>query len=97
MTAVIVELVYALAEEQYVLTLQLTDGASIADALDLAKEDPLFARFPLGDLTTGVWGEVKPASYRLSTGDRLELYRPLKVDPMQARRNRVNRLRGAIR
>jgi len=63
----------------------------------VAKKDPLFARFPLEDLTTGIWGEVKPASFLLSSGDRLELYRPLKVDPMQARRNRINRLPGAVR
>ena len=85
----LVELVYALADEQHVLQLQLSDGASIADALEVARKDPLFARFPLQDLTTGVWGEVRQVSYVLSSGDRLELYRPLKIDPMQARRNRI--------
>ena len=93
----LVDLVYALAEEQHVLQLRLNEGASIADALEVAGKDPLFARFPLQDLTTGIWGEVRPASFLLSSGDRLELYRPLKVDPMQARRNRINRLPGAPR
>ncbi len=90
MTILLVDLVYALADEQHVLPLQLSEGASIADALELAKQDALFARFPLQNLTTGIWGEVKPLGYVLSTGDRLELYRPLKIDPMQARRNRIN-------
>jgi uncharacterized protein len=88
-TTLFVELVYALADEQHVLQLQLSEGASIADALQVAKKDPLFACFPLQDLTTGIWGEVKPVGYLLSSGDRLELYRPLRIDPMQARRNRV--------
>lgn len=89
MTILLVDLVYALADEQHVLPLQLSEGASIADALELAKQDALFVRFPLQDLTTGIWGEVKPLGYVLSCGDRLELYRPLKIDPMQARRNRI--------
>jgi len=85
----LVDLVYALADDQYVLQLQLSEGSSIADALEVAKKDPLFARFPLQDLTTGIWGEVNPVGYLLAPGDRLELYRPLKIEPMQARRNRV--------
>lgn len=97
MTTLFVDLVYALADEQFVLQLQLSEGASIADALEVARKDPLFARFPLQDLTTGVWGEVKPVGYLLSSGDRLELYRPLKMDPMQARRNRVKGSPAALR
>ena len=89
MTTLLVDLVYALADDQYVLQLQLSEGSSIADALEVAKKDPLFARFPLQDLTTGIWGEVKPVGYLLAPGDRLELYWPLKIEPMQARRNRV--------
>lgn len=89
MTTLLVDLVYALADEQYVLQLQLSEGSSIGEALEVAKRDPLFARFPLQDLTTGIWGEVKPVGYLLSSGDRLELYRPLRIEPMQARRNRV--------
>lgn len=92
MTLLLVDLVYALADEQHVLQLRLNEGASIADALAVAKKDALFARFPLHDLTTGIWGEVKPVGYLLSSGDRLELYRPLKIDPMQARRNRIKGL-----
>lgn len=95
MTTLLVDLVYALADEQHVLQLQLGEGASIADALAVAKKDALFARFPLQNLTTGIWGEVKPVDYLLSSGDRLELYRPLKIDPMQARRNRIKGLPAA--
>ncbi len=97
MTLLLVDLVYALADEQHVLQLKLNEGASIADALAVAKNDALFARFPLQNLTTGIWGEVKPTSYLLSSGDRLELYRSLKIDPMQARRNRIKGLPVAPR
>lgn len=38
----------------------------------------------------GLWNArlPDPAAYTLQDGDRLELYRPLRVDPMTARRER---------
>ena len=37
----------------------------------------------------GVWGKIRPPHYLLREGDRIEIYRPLKGDPKQARRARV--------
>ena len=91
MTDIVVEVVYALPDEQYVLTLALETGTTIAQAMEKVAADPLFARFPLDQLTTGIWGEVKPRDHVLATGDRLELYRPLTVDPRQARQVRATR------
>lgn len=42
-------------------------------------------------LTTVVWGRAVPASYQLQAGDRIELVRDLRVDPMTARRERFNK------
>lgn len=39
----------------------------------------------------GVWGRKVPSSHVLRDQDRLELYRPLTVDPKVARRERFNR------
>lgn len=39
-------------------------------------------------LEFGVWGRKVDAAHRLRDGDRLELYRPLRVDPKVARRLR---------
>jgi len=39
----------------------------------------------------GVWGKPVPLSRVLVDGDRLELYRPLIVDPKVARRERFKR------
>jgi RnfH family Ubiquitin len=36
----------------------------------------------------GVWGKKAPLDQALNHGDRLEIYRPLRVDPMTARRER---------
>jgi uncharacterized protein len=37
----------------------------------------------------GVWGRVKPSDYVLRADDRVEIYRPLKADPKDARRAKV--------
>lgn len=39
-------------------------------------------------LEVGVWGSTVPLSHVLRQDDRVELYRPLKVDPKVARRER---------
>jgi uncharacterized protein len=37
----------------------------------------------------GVWGRVKSNDYVLRADDRVEIYRPLKADPKDARRAKV--------
>jgi putative ubiquitin-RnfH superfamily antitoxin RatB of RatAB toxin-antitoxin module len=39
-------------------------------------------------LEVGIWGRTCPPSQLLQDGDRLEIYRPLRVDPKVARRER---------
>jgi putative ubiquitin-RnfH superfamily antitoxin RatB of RatAB toxin-antitoxin module len=39
-------------------------------------------------LDLGLWGRTCPPSQLLQDGDRLEIYRPLRVDPKVARRER---------
>jgi putative ubiquitin-RnfH superfamily antitoxin RatB of RatAB toxin-antitoxin module len=45
----------------------------------------------LNAMKAGIWGRVVGAETRLRQGDRVELYRPLKVDPKEARRLRYRR------
>ena len=39
----------------------------------------------------GIWGKKVPLTQVVQEGDRIELYRPLKVDPKVARRQRFKR------
>lgn len=43
---------------------------------------------PLDALRIGIWGRVRPLSTLLRERDRIEVYRPLTVDPKEARRLR---------
>ncbi len=65
--------------------LQLPEGATAAQALHACGLALPAAR---GANALGVWGRRCEASQALKPGDRLEIYRPLRVDPKVARRER---------
>ncbi len=71
--------------------LLLPHGSRLIDAL---RESALLAGIPdveVDTLQTGIWGRKLPSDHVLRDGDRVELYRPLKVDPKVARRERFIR------
>jgi len=90
-----IEVVYALAEVQHVVELVLPANATVADALDRARLLPEFTGIDIDNASIGVFGTiVTDRNQRLNEGDRVEIYRPLTVDPMTARRLRANRRRA---
>jgi len=72
------------------LSLQLAAGSTLAHALHCSG---LVASAPLRDAgwVVGIWGKVKPIDTPLRDLDRVEIYRPLQVDPKEARRLRYKR------
>lgn len=71
--------------------LQLPEGSTVADAV---RASGLLADLPAADvdaLLLGVWGKKVAPNQRLRGQDRVEIYRPLKVDPKVARRERFVR------
>ncbi|XAH21134.1 RnfH family protein [Xylophilus sp. GW821-FHT01B05] len=70
------------------LALQLPAGSTLGQAL-------LAAGLSVDEATdAGIWGRARPLDAPLRDGDRAELYRPLRVDPKVARRERF-RQQGA--
>lgn len=80
---------YALPGRAIVQMYRLTDPATVADALGAAAADPAFAGLDLHGCPVGVYGQLARPAQRLEAGDRVEIYRPLGVDPKTARRARV--------
>jgi putative ubiquitin-RnfH superfamily antitoxin RatB of RatAB toxin-antitoxin module len=39
----------------------------------------------------GIYGRIVDEHHRVRDGDRIELYRPLQIDPKEARRQRASR------
>jgi putative ubiquitin-RnfH superfamily antitoxin RatB of RatAB toxin-antitoxin module len=84
-----IEVAYSPAPRQVDLrTLHLPMGTTALQALaaaDLARRHP---GFDPARITVAVWGRPVPPSAVLQDGDRLEVCRPLSVDPKEARRVR---------
>lgn len=84
-----VEVVYALPDEQSVVRLELPDAAPVRDAI---ASSGLLERYPEIDLSrqsVGVFGRICGLEETLRDGDRVEIYRPLRIDPKEQRRARA--------
>ncbi len=68
-------------------SVDLADGATLADALAASGVVERHA-LDAAALRCGVWGRVQRSDTVLRDGDRVEVYRPLQVDPKAARRLR---------
>ena len=90
-----VDVCYALPDAQTLIAVQLAPGATVQQAIDASG---ILARHPeidLAKLKVGVYGKLKPLDAVLADHDRVEIYRPLIVDPKAARQRRVDKSRKA--
>ncbi|MCY0966884.1 RnfH family protein [Parathalassolituus penaei] len=86
-----VEVAYALPEKQRILAVTVPAGSSVAEAARLSGIVREFPQLNLADAKFGVFGKaVRDAeAEQVQDGDRVEIYRPLLIDPKQARANRA--------
>jgi len=89
-----VEVAYATPAEQIVVEVELPPDATLAQAIDVSG---LLQQFPDIDLHhgVGIFGERRALTDTVCEGDRVEIYRPLKVDPKDQRRRRAKAGRKA--
>jgi len=71
--------------------LQLPPGATVDDALRASGLAMQFPQMDWNNASVGVWGRESRPGQVLRDLDRVEVYRPLKVDPKVARRERFRR------
>jgi len=89
---------YATRTRQYLWSVELPGQASIADALAAARAaaDPA-AAIPWDSAPVGIFGEPRARTDNCADGDRIELYRPLRRDPRERRRERAQHERPSGR
>ncbi|ART63531.1 RnfH family protein [Kushneria marisflavi] len=90
------EVVWATPEAQYLEVITVPPETTVLGALEasgLCDRIDELKNVPLETLKLGIFGEhVKsPANQLVQQEDRIEIYRPLQVDPKQARRARARR------
>ncbi|MEY4711928.1 MAG: hypothetical protein RIS88_1378 [Pseudomonadota bacterium] len=69
----------------------LPAGASVAEALAQSGLFEAFAQLRGQALSLAVWGRTAPLTQALRDRDRVEVLRPLQVDPKVARRERFKK------
>lgn len=81
-----IEVVFALPEKQPLIGLRVPDGATIHDVLQRSEVATMLGEASSDVHEVGVWGRVADRQQCIREGDRVEIYRPLMMDPREARR-----------
>ncbi|MCD6026009.1 MAG: rnfH [Solimicrobium sp.] len=77
--------------KQFLRTLQVSQGATIQQAIMLSGLIEAFPEIILAHLKMGIYSKLSSPDTVLRDLDRVEIYRPLEVDPMAARRRRAEK------
>jgi putative ubiquitin-RnfH superfamily antitoxin RatB of RatAB toxin-antitoxin module len=90
-----IEVACALPEKQQVKALDVEAGCTAQQAVALSGMAEVFPELVLAECKLGIFSKVieNPEQYVLADGDRVEIYRPLLLDPKEARRQRAKKSR----
>ncbi len=86
-----IEVACALPDCQVVKALAVPTGCTAREAVGLSGIADQFPDLDIPALRLGIFSHVVGDDQRLSEGDRVELYRPLLLDPKEARRQRAEK------
>ena len=89
-----IELAYALVEQQVLLKFGVKSGINVQQAIE---QSGILSQFPQIDLTqdkVGIFSKVCKLDRVLENGDRIEIYRPLLIDPKQRRREKAEKAKA---
>jgi putative ubiquitin-RnfH superfamily antitoxin RatB of RatAB toxin-antitoxin module len=84
-----VEVIYATPEQQVIVALEMAEDATAGEAIEASGITARYPGMKLADGQIGIFSKPCDLNHRLRAGDRVEIYRPLRVDPMMARRTRA--------
>lgn len=86
-----VTVAYALPDRQFIKEMELPEGATAGQAVERSGLDREFPGAIAGSSGMGIFGRMVSADTVLGPGDRVEIYRPLGLEPGEARRKRVRK------
>lgn len=86
-----IEVAYATPALQKIISVTVPRGTSVFDAACESGIEKFFPEINFEKIDMGIFGKVvkKPKDQEIREGQRVELYRPLIIDPKQARLNRA--------
>lgn len=84
-----IEVVLAMPGDQELVALEVTEGSTLAEAIEQSGLLEIFEGFDLDLSKVGIFGKKAAPEQVLREGDRVEIYRPLIADPKEVRRQRA--------
>ncbi|MBX4181131.1 RnfH family protein [Sodalis sp. CWE] len=90
MPKVRVTVVYALPEKQYVHQLVLKKGSTVEEAIHASGLLLIRSDINLSVNKVGIFGRLTQLKDKLNDGDRVEIYRPLRISAKDLRRQHIN-------
>ena len=80
------EVAYATPERQVIIPVEVEYGASIASVIERSGIQNDFPEIDLNIMPVGIFSQKKALEDLVAAGDRVEIYRPLIIEPKQKRR-----------
>jgi len=90
--SIAVEVAYGTAERQALIELKVPRGTRVIEAVLLSRIAEQFPEIDVATARLGVFGRQVTPETVLGESDRVEIYRPLVIDPKEARRRRAKAL-----
>lgn len=84
-----IEVAYALPHRQFLKRFCVPAGTTIEQAIALSGIRDIFTEIDLEKQKMGVFSKLTKPGAILQNGDRVEIYRPLLLDPKEKRRKRL--------
>jgi putative ubiquitin-RnfH superfamily antitoxin RatB of RatAB toxin-antitoxin module len=84
-----VTVVYCAPGREDISAVTLAPGATVGDAIAAAGVLGRCPEIAAASPDVGVWGRSRALAEVVEDGDRVEIYRPLTIDPKEARRVRA--------
>ena len=86
-----VEVAHARPEKQVLLSLEVPEGTTVAQAIERSGIRDAFEDLAVEEGGVGIFSRKVSLKQALREGDRVEIYRPLIADPKESRRRRAEK------
>ena len=86
-----VQVCHIAPRQQFLRMVRLKQGSTVEQAITASGVLQEFSDISLEQIKVGIYSRIKSLDTILTQNDRVEIYRPLLVDPMAARRTRAKK------
>ena len=90
----IVEVAYALADKQSLISLEVKEGTTLKEAIEASGILELYNQIDLSKQQVGIFSKFASLDTVLREKDRVEIYRSLVADPKEVRKERAAQVKA---